>query len=78
VSFPLKLLEAELRRSLEAEVRFDRGSLVVYSTDASNYRQIPLGVGVPRHEGDVIRTVALARENSIPLLARGGGTSPGG
>jgi FAD/FMN-containing dehydrogenase len=51
---------------------------VVYSTDASNYRQIPLGVGVPRHEGDVIRTVALARENSIPLLARGGGTSPGG
>ncbi|HTW88562.1 MAG TPA: FAD-linked oxidase C-terminal domain-containing protein [Candidatus Binataceae bacterium] len=78
MSFPLKLLEAELRRSIEGDVRFDRGSLVVYSTDASNYRQIPLGVVVPRHEGDVIRAVALARENSIPLLARGGGTSLGG
>jgi FAD/FMN-containing dehydrogenase/Fe-S oxidoreductase len=78
VSVALKLLEAELRRSIEGEVRFDRGSLVVYSTDASNYRQIPLGVVLPRHEGDVIRTLALARENSLALLPRGGGTSLGG
>jgi FAD/FMN-containing dehydrogenase/Fe-S oxidoreductase len=78
VSHALKLFEAELRRAIEGEVRFDRGTLVVYSTDASNYRQIPLGVVIPRHQGDVVRAVALARENSIPIMPRGGGTSLGG
>jgi FAD/FMN-containing dehydrogenase/Fe-S oxidoreductase len=78
VSFSLRPLEAELRRSIDGEVRFERGAMVVYSTDASNYRQIPLGVVIPRHEGDVARVLGLARENSIPVLARGGGTSLGG
>ncbi len=78
MSFSLGPLEAELRRSIDGEVRFDRGSLVVYSTDASNYRQIPLGVVIPRHAGDVGRALELARENSLPVLARGGGTSLGG
>jgi len=71
-------LAAELRRTIEGDVRFDRGSLIVYSTDASNYRRVPIGVVVPRHEGDVARAIGLARENRIPILARGGGTSLGG
>jgi len=75
---PLAHFEGELRRVVEGEVRFDRGTLAIYSTDASNYRQVPIGVVIPRHEGDVIRTVGLARENGVPLLARGGGTSLAG
>jgi FAD/FMN-containing dehydrogenase/Fe-S oxidoreductase len=71
-------LQSELRRLVEGDVRFDAGTLAVYSTDASNYRQVPIGVVVPRHLDDVINTVALARENDVPLLPRGGGTSLAG
>jgi FAD/FMN-containing dehydrogenase/Fe-S oxidoreductase len=72
------LLEAELRRSIEGEVRFDPAARAIYSVDASNYRRVPLGVAIPRHEDDVVRAVALARENAIPILARGGGTALAG
>jgi FAD/FMN-containing dehydrogenase/Fe-S oxidoreductase len=68
----------KLVMSVEGEVRFDRGTLAIYSHDASNYRQVPIGVVMPRHDGDVVETVALARENAIPILARGGGTALGG
>jgi len=71
-------LERELRRVIEGEVRFDRGTAAIYSTDASNYRQVPVGVVIPRHEEDVARAMHLARENSVPILARGGGTSLAG
>ncbi len=64
--------------SVEGEVRFDRGTVAVYSYDASNYRQVPIGVVTPRHEEDVITTMTLARDNSVPILARGGGTALGG
>jgi FAD/FMN-containing dehydrogenase/Fe-S oxidoreductase len=70
--------ENELRRVIEGDVRFDLGALAAYSTDASNYRRVPVGLVRPRHIEDVIRTVALARENGVPLLARGGGTSLAG
>ena len=70
--------ERELRRVIEGEVRFDRGTAAVYSTDSSNYRQVPVGVVIPRHEEDVARAVRLARENAVPILARGGGTSLSG
>ena len=72
------VLQDELRRRVEGEVRFDEGSRALYSTDASNYRLIPLGVVVPRHEGDVIAALALARENEVAILPRGGGTSLAG
>jgi len=70
--------ERELRHVIEGEVRFDRGTAAIYSTDSSNYRQVPVGVVIPRHEEDVVRAVCLARENSVPILARGGGTSLSG
>ena len=68
----------ELKRSIEGDVRFDKGTLTVYSTDASNYRQIPIGVIAPRHDGDVATALRVARENALPILARGGGTSLAG
>jgi FAD/FMN-containing dehydrogenase/Fe-S oxidoreductase len=71
-------LEAALRRHLRGEVRFDMGSRALYATDGSNYRQVPIGVVVPRDKEDVVATVALCREHGAPLLARGGGTSLAG
>src|SRR5438477_12090631 len=71
-------LAAELRASLRGEVRFDAGSRALYATDASNYRQVPIGVVLPRDAEDVVQTVAEARRWGAPLLARGGGTSIGG
>jgi FAD/FMN-containing dehydrogenase/Fe-S oxidoreductase len=78
VKVSIPVLQQELRRRVEGEVRFDAGSRALYSTDASNYRLIPLGVVVPRHEGDVIAAAALARDNEMPILPRGGGTSLAG
>src|SRR6266550_1286370 len=71
-------LEAALRRHLCGEVRFDSGSRALYATDGSNYRQVPIGVIVPRDTEDVLASVALCREHRAPLLARGGGTSLAG
>src|SRR5690242_8513170 len=59
-------LANRLRRETTAEVRFDSGARALYATDASNYRQVPIGVVVPRTEDDVITTVALAREFGAP------------
>src|SRR6202040_3179418 len=71
-------LAAALRREIRGEVRFDDGSRALYATDASNYRQVPIGVVMPRDQNDVIATVALARKFGAPILARGGGTSLAG
>ncbi|MGB8011359.1 MAG: FAD-linked oxidase C-terminal domain-containing protein [Terriglobales bacterium] len=71
-------LEAALRRHLRGEVRFDSGSRALYATDGSNYRQVPIGVVIPRDKEDVLATVALCRAHHAPLLARGGGTSLAG
>src|SRR5260221_9166819 len=78
VNVDAEALASELRRVIEGEVRFDDGSRALYSTDASNYRQIPIGVVLPRSADDVIATVALARKHGAPILARGGGTSLAG
>jgi FAD/FMN-containing dehydrogenase/Fe-S oxidoreductase len=71
-------LEVALRRHLRGEARFDSGSRALYATDGSNYRQVPIGVVVPRDKEDVFATVALCRDHRAPLLARGGGTSLAG
>src|SRR5437763_13673227 len=68
-------LAAELRRRVKGEIRFDAGSRALYATDSSNYRQVPIGVVIPRDEEDVIETVAAARRFGAPVLGRGGGTS---
>jgi FAD/FMN-containing dehydrogenase/Fe-S oxidoreductase len=78
-SFPqASELEAELRRTVKGEVRFDRGSRALYATDGSNYRQIPIGLIVPRDREDVVAAVALCRKYGAPVLARGAGTSLAG
>ena len=71
-------LAEALKRAIRGEVRFDDGSRALYATDASNYRQVPIGVVLPRDANDVIATVALARKFGAPILGRGAGTSLAG
>lgn len=67
-----------MKRTLRGEVRFDRGSRALFASDASNYRQIPIGLVVPRDTEDVIAAVAACRKFGAPVLPRGAGTSLAG
>jgi len=71
-------LESALKAAIRGEVRFDAGSRALYATDASNYRQIPIGLVIPRDEADVIATVDICRQFNAPILSRGGGTGLAG
>jgi FAD/FMN-containing dehydrogenase/Fe-S oxidoreductase len=71
-------LAEELRAAITGEVRFDDGSRAAYSTDASNYRQVPIGVVLPRTLADVVTTVEICRRHGAPITSRGGGTSLAG
>ena len=73
-----KALAADLSGRIRGEVRFDHGNRALYATDSSNYRQVPIGVVIPRNEEDVVETVAACRRYGAPLLPRGGGTSLAG
>ena len=68
-------LAARLRRELEGDVLFDPFSRGQYSTDASIYQIEPIGVVVPKSDQDVIRAIEIAREEGVPVLPRGAGTS---
>jgi FAD/FMN-containing dehydrogenase/Fe-S oxidoreductase len=71
-------LERELQRVVQGEVRFDAGSRALYATDGSNYRQIPIGLVIPRDDNDVIAAVAVCKKFGAPVLPRGAGTSLAG
>src|SRR5258708_23521170 len=68
-------LETRLRRDIRGEVMFDAFSRGRYATDASIYQIEPLGVVVPRSREDAAAAIAIAREEGVPVLPRGGGTS---
>jgi FAD/FMN-containing dehydrogenase/Fe-S oxidoreductase len=74
----LRNLSRDLAGRVEGEVRFDDGSRALYATDSSNYRQVPIGVVLPRTLDDVVSTVEACRGYGVPVLSRGGGTSLGG
>ena len=71
-------LHRELARDLEGDVRFDKVTRQLYSTDASMYQLEPAGVVFPRHEADLFAAVRLAAKHQMPVLPRGGGTSLAG
>src|SRR5438309_643833 len=71
-------LATDRRRNVRGEVRFDDGTRALYATDGSNYRQVPIGVVLPRDDEDVIAAISLARKYGAPILCRGGGTSLAG
>ncbi len=71
-------LAKEIRDAIAGDVRFDDGGRALYATDASNYRQVPIGVVCPRDAEDVQRTFEVCRRHGAPVLGRGGGTSLAG
>ncbi len=71
-------IEAELKKRIEGDIRFDRYSRLLYSTDASIYQIEPIGVVVPRHKEDVQAAIEIANKLGVTILPRGGGTSLAG
>ncbi len=71
-------LESDLRATVRGEIRFDAASRALYATDASNYRQTPIGVVIPRDAADVEATLAACRRLGAAVLPRGAGTSLAG
>jgi len=71
-------LAAQLRDRVDGEVRFDDGTRAAYSTDGSNFRQVPIAVVVPRTVDAGVETVAVCHEHGAPIVSRGGGTSLAG
>src|SRR6266849_10307904 len=76
--FDLTGLEKALKSSVRGEVRFDRLSRALYSTDASVYQIVPLGVVIPKTEEDVVAVVKICERFRVPMTVRGGGTSQAG
>ena len=74
----VRALESELRRRVAGEVRFDDGTRALYATDASNYRQVPIAVVIPRDTDDLLAALDACRETGAPVLPRGAGTSLAG
>lgn len=72
---PWAELQSDLKHALQEAVRFDTAHRAVYASDASNYRQVPIGVVVPRDLEAFARGVAICRKHKAPVLVRGGGTS---
>ncbi len=72
-----KLLQL-LEKGFEGEIFVDDSIRLMYATDASAYREIPLAVTYPKNENDIIKLVNFASENKIPLIPRGAGTSLAG
>jgi FAD/FMN-containing dehydrogenase/Fe-S oxidoreductase len=71
-------MAAELREALGDAVRFDVAHQAAYASDASNYRQVPIGVVVPRSIEELSRGVAICARWNAPVLMRGGGTAQNG
>src|SRR5882672_10506880 len=71
-------LERRLKAEISGDIAFDRFTRGRYATDASHYQMMPLGVIVPRSVAEAERSIALAREEGVSVLPRGGGTSQSG
>jgi FAD/FMN-containing dehydrogenase len=68
-------LARRLRAECRGDVLFDRAARGRYATDASIYQVVPVGVVVPCDEADMKAALAVAREQGVPLLPRGAGSS---
>src|SRR5580692_2341274 len=72
---PESRLDTRLRREIKGDVLFDPFTRGRYSTDAAIYQMEPLGVVVARDKDDIAAAIQIAREEGVPVLPRGGGTS---
>lgn len=67
-----------LKSAVSGEVAIDSSTLATYSTDASNYRHVPIAVVHPRSAEDVLATLRICHERETAVLPRGAATSIGG
>lgn len=74
----LAALAAELNTRLDGDLDFSSTGVALYTSDASNYRQVPLGVVYPKSSDDIVLVTGLCREHGLPVLMRGAGTSQNG
>jgi len=68
----------ELRARLDGDLFTDNVRLIMYSTDASDYKERPLAVVYPHHENDIRELVRFSRKTGITLVPRTAGTSLAG
>src|SRR3954471_15788984 len=68
----------QLAKDLEGELYFDKTMRVLYATDASAYREMPLAVAVPRNVEDIRKLINFAHTNKTSLIPRTAGTSLAG
>src|SRR5215213_9131151 len=78
MSVDAKKLARDLHGVIDGEVRFGAGTRALYATGASNYRQVPVGVVLPKTIDDVVATMEICRAHDAPVISRGGGTSLAG
>ena len=71
-------LERDLRQAVRGPVHFDDVHRAIYSTDASVYRIVPLGVVQPLDADDVVATVKVCARHRCPITPRGAGTALAG
>lgn len=71
-------LAQQLAKDVDGEVRFDAGTRALYATDASNYRQVPLGTVLPLNVDAIVKAVEICRQHDAAIVMRGGGTSLAG
>lgn len=71
----LMTLRSKLEAETSAEVRFDAATRAIYASEASNYRQLPIGIVIPRSIDDIVTTVRICKDAGVPILPRGAGTS---
>ena len=74
----IESLGAELKASLAGDVDFTDGGRALYTADASNYRQVPLGVVCPESIDDIVTAMRICHRHQLPVLMRGAGTSQNG
>ncbi len=67
-----------LSRTLDGKLHTDQAMRILYATDASAYRELPLAVAVPRNEADLVKLVRFAASHDTPLIPRAAGTSLAG
>ncbi|MEX0987548.1 MAG: FAD-linked oxidase C-terminal domain-containing protein [Bacteroidales bacterium] len=67
-----------LNATIEGDLFWDHSTRLMYSTDASAYRELPLAVCMPKTESAIIQLVTFAAENKITLIPRAAGTSLAG
>ena len=71
-------LERRLQSAVRGEVRFDAASRAMYASDGSNFRQVPIGVVIPRTLEDIVAAHRVCADFGAPVVNRGGGTSLSG